>query len=183
MGASIRFFAVVGPYRDDDPAWWPNVSHAYLRGLLDARLAVRAITISGGGAYLDLAGDPEWEPWMDLAPMFSTPMDGLRVNIVCAPSNMALGRRVVSRDGGGYTPATALRALWTANVYNVAITCGVRREDDAELEALRRYDMLVPPNVSAEAQLLGLGLVATRRTPQAFAADIESASSPVSNYG
>ena len=184
MGASIRFFAVVGPYRDDesDDNWWPNVSHAYLRGFLNAGVAVRAITISGGGSYLDLAGDPEWGPWLDLAPMFSAGMSAVRVNIVCAPANMQVGRRMLpAHAGGGFVHATALSELWTANLYNVAITCGLRREHASELEALGRYDLVVPPNETVGAELRSLGLRAARRTPQELA--MELADQPVRSYG
>ena len=155
MGASIRFFCVVGSSSREHDAHI-DMSYEYLSALRRAQEPVRAITI---GAQ-QWNSRPDAERWEELAPMFQEPLGVPTVNIVCAPPDMSLGSsmsraalagKTTPEDGHGartaYVPATAFASLWTMTMYNIAIVQLPEQGSISEREraALEEYACVVTP--------------------------------------
>lgn len=157
----IRYFCVVAPGAAGD------VPFAYLEALAWTGYQVRAQAI-GLAAFVE-------HRWAHISHLFTTPMRHPYVNVVCAPPGLMLGTKLPAAalaptraEGGAealakleramgkpleasgrseliYHPESALVGLLTVGCKNVAITSSYPALSDAELLALRRYDLILTP--------------------------------------
>jgi hypothetical protein len=134
----------------------------YLLALDASGLGVRACPI--GAAYLSQP------PWNQVLNLFDGELTEKYVNVVCAPVGYLLGAPTTGVDFAGkkgdpgvvYQPQTALAGLHTAGVPNVAITLAPvgRDEHDHEIQALKRYDLVLCPNDSHVQAFAEIGVSA-----------------------
>lgn len=136
-----------------------DAGYAYLRGLVDAKVQVRALPIGPGGTFTTD------RRWYELGSAFTQALEKPYVNIVCAAAGTMLGdrapaatfskaedlpaelRAVLGPMAGSksadidYVPKTVFTGLHTHGAKNVAIVIGV--PDSLEIAALAAYDLVL----------------------------------------
>ncbi len=180
MAAMIRFFCHPGAGADGD------LAYSYLKAIEAAGVPVRAIPIFG----VDLTDD-ENARWDDAGALFTTPIQGGYVNVVCAragmlwgmsnaadlsrvedlPPELALGPAMPRKPRA--TPSevydqqkTAFSGLFTVGCKNVAILVSVPPPDAKEARALLLYDLVMCPTAADALALTLLGVKAAYLPPR-----------------
>ena len=190
MAVEVRYHFVWGPKRPKSVRyrWWPDLGYKYLRAIMQAGYDVRAIPI--GFAHFQVLNEKPWKHWKKVYEAFaSSRATTAGVNIVCAPLGFTMGRTVRLKDLAPqsidgvpgfltanntsdpeqvvYEPSTAIAGLWTEGFRNVAITGTVASDVTAsDLEASRRYDLVLTPTQREVEQLKRLGVSAQSCTPR-----------------
>jgi hypothetical protein len=175
--AAIRYFCLVLPNGG------AQLGLEYLKALDATGLGVAAQPI--GPAFLMAAG------WIEVNHLFNyRPIAPRHVNVVVAPPNLLMGRRLNVTDVKApgrlpapgeetrpfalsapqapegsdepiYEPQTALGGLFTVGVPNVAITMPrPKPPEDHEVRALCQYDAVLAPTADDASALRHLGIIA-----------------------
>ena len=183
--ARVRFFCQLTP-RDE-----PLPAAAYLTGIVSMGVGVRVLAIFG-------MVTPDG-PWAPFARHMMTPPADRYVNIVCAPTGLALGRVKRASELGGalgqgfpglndlaagqshdevvYVPPTALGGLYTVGMPNIAITVppALGSVSDEERRALEQYSaVLTPTDEMAQIFEIEHGVKATACGPSEVAAYLKA---------
>lgn len=178
MGRRVRFFCVTGPRGLE----WSDIGHRYLKALVDAGVAVRAIPI--GAAHFQAGTGPKSDPrlrhWAEISDVFFGGLEQIVVNVVCAPPGLTWGTKATARQFAPPGVAAsdevvidrqlALEALHTASAsYNVAITSPLDETPLDHLVALRRYDLVATLTTEESDRLSSIDVRACAETPEVFA--------------
>lgn len=184
--ALVRYYFLMGPAgrRDgvEDVRWWPDICFDYLVAIRSG-FKVRALPL--GFSHLQMLHDPKWKHWQKVYGSFGCTLVERPVNIVCCPAGLETGRQLRKKDVGGrmadqssdpeeviYEPSFALSACLTDGLRNIAITGTIPKPPaEAEVVALKSYDVVVTPTIAEAAELLELGVQAAYYSPTSMNAD------------
>jgi hypothetical protein len=191
---NIRMFCPLGPRDLEAESWWPDVSYKYVCALRAAGLEPRVIPIGGMqlGGMTHVEHDRAWRHWKRMGDdgLFTRGLTARFVNIVCAPVGLEVGSNLTMRDFAkppqvpGRDPAagredevvcestSALAALWTADMVNIAIT-GFTDESVAvqDVLALKKYSLVLCPTMRDVTELGRSEVDAKWYAPARFAVD------------
>lgn len=171
----VRFYSVVAPGELGD------FGYAYLRGLLDSGVSVRALPVGPSAA---LGTELRW--WR-ISKAFTCPLTVPYINVICVrpglmtgvrtpvaslgtmddlPTDMppALARHLAKsskqakQNSFVYEPQPVIQALFTVGCPNVAIVTTTPQPSPLEVEALAKYDLVITPTAYDQEQLEQLGI-------------------------
>jgi hypothetical protein len=140
VDVTARVFALTGPLHDR----YADRSYLFVRALDLAGVRTRLVAL-GPLELPDPDLDHPFRHWSRVASLLTTAMSPHFVNVVIAPIGWLMGTpKLETREGGDgvqvYDPSTAFRALYTAEVHNVAVVSWTdASEADADVTFLASH--------------------------------------------